>query len=311
MLYAGIGSRNINQRTFEALEALSRFLSFEGFRVRSGGAIGSDSAFQKGSRGECDIFRPEDASPEAINEASKYANNFSGFKDYTKRLFGRNSQIILGEDLNSRVDFVICYTENPENGGTSHSLRIAKAHGIKIYNLFNFSDFRSLETDLDLDFTSLYPKFDGVNHINIYSQGSTELGRFLTNFAESQVELDEGVFKSIEGYWYYLTTPDGVDKEVLKTAVGFDAKKIGRSLRGQDWRKDDEFKLKIKKAMYKKVCAYPTCYQDLCKSKLELDHYYIVKDKRVLVPDCKWILDTWLVIRDHGIKKMAGSYPRP
>ena len=44
---------------------------------------------------------------------------------------------------------------------------------------------------------------DGMTHINVYSKGKTEIGRWLSNFAYSPIDLgNEGYFSSIEGYWY-------------------------------------------------------------------------------------------------------------
>ena len=36
------------------------------------------------------------------------------------------------------------------------------------------------------------PKDDGITHINIYSQGKTQLGRFLSNFEPSPIETEDG-----------------------------------------------------------------------------------------------------------------------
>ena len=48
------------------------------------------------------------------------------------------------------------------------------------------------------------PKQDGISHVNIYSQGKTELGRMLSNFYHYQVITKDGNFTSVEGYWYWL-----------------------------------------------------------------------------------------------------------
>lgn len=46
------------------------------------------------------------------------------------------------------------------------------------------------------------PKNDGIDHINVYSGGATELGRLLTNFAHTPFENEYGKFESVEGFWY-------------------------------------------------------------------------------------------------------------
>ena len=46
---------------------------------------------------------------------------------------------------------------------------------------------------------------DGVTHINVYSKGTTALGRALSNFAHIPfMVVPNGRFESIEAYWYWL-----------------------------------------------------------------------------------------------------------
>ena len=49
-----------------------------------------------------------------------------------------------------------------------------------------------------------HPMNDGVDHINVYSKGATELGRFLTNMNNIPVNTKHGRFQSVEGYWHWL-----------------------------------------------------------------------------------------------------------
>jgi len=61
---------------------------------------------------------------------------------------------------------------------------------------------------------------DGLSHINIYSKGMTELGRLLSNFANTPVNTpQDGKFTSIEGYWYWLLGKND-NREVLRTLHG-------------------------------------------------------------------------------------------
>jgi len=46
---------------------------------------------------------------------------------------------------------------------------------------------------------------DGVTHINIYSKGRTTLGQMLSNFEDSPFTCEDGNFRSIEDYWYWLS----------------------------------------------------------------------------------------------------------
>jgi len=103
--------------------------------LRSGGAIGADTAFESGATNK-EIFKPNDATTEAIELASTVHPAWYACNDYVRKLHGRNAQIILGRELNSPVEFVICYTADEEHGGTSLGIKIAKKFNIPVYNLF-------------------------------------------------------------------------------------------------------------------------------------------------------------------------------
>ena len=96
---------------------------------------------------------------------------------------------------------------------------------------------------------------DGEDHINIYSKGKTEIGRWLSNFSHTEIITEDGKFSSIEGYWYWLTTKD----ERLRTLIGWAAKDLGKRCEKIKSYEDEEFKLKV------------------CKKKLHLIKYLNLK----------------------------------
>lgn len=56
-------------------------------------------------------------------------------KDGAKKLQARNSHQVLGLDLNTPSDFIICWTKGGKGiGGTGQALRIAKAYNIPIFD---------------------------------------------------------------------------------------------------------------------------------------------------------------------------------
>lgn len=131
------------------------------------------------------------------------------------------------------------------------------------------------------------PDKDGIDHINIYSKGKTDLGRFLTNFSYSKIETVDGSFCSIEGYWYWLSCKD----EKLRKVYGFMAKKLGRECGGKDWINSNEFKTKILSAIDNKLNNYPKFKKELENCKLPLKHYYVYGNKVIEPKDGRWILD--------------------
>lgn len=132
------------------------------------------------------------------------------------------------------------------------------------------------------------PDNDGVDHINIYSQAKTTLGRFLTNFTHTPFNHPEdGNFCSIEGYWYWLSCKD--DK--LRTLSGFKAKEYGRSIGAKDWQDDEEFKRKIKLAILIKIQSNEMFKQELHNLRLPLTHYYNYGGKIVEPKEGRWIIE--------------------
>jgi hypothetical protein len=52
-------------------------------------------------------------------------------------LMARNCYQVLGQNLDTPVDFIVCYTPDEYKGGTSQALRIARDLNIPYYNIKN------------------------------------------------------------------------------------------------------------------------------------------------------------------------------
>lgn len=146
--YAGIGARATPQPVLERITRIGCFLAEQGWLLRSGGAIGADSAFAQlrpyRHIGD-EIFRAIDCTQEAKEVASKYHPNWSACTEYVQKLHGRNAMILLGRDLQTPVEFVVCWTAGGKVvGGTGLGLRIADAYGIPIFNLWDENNYRRL-----------------------------------------------------------------------------------------------------------------------------------------------------------------------
>nr|CAI3971164.1 DprA-like DNA recombination-mediator protein [Ochrobactrum phage ORM_20] len=148
-IFAGIGSRDTpvsirDQAVEKGLELAER-----GFFLRSGGARGFDRAIA------ClvppsmkRIFRPHEADnhPEWFEHASQFHPKWDKLNDSARALHARNSPIILGEDLDERVDFILCWTEGGKiKGGTGQGLRIAASLKIPVFNMASVSWEEDLE----------------------------------------------------------------------------------------------------------------------------------------------------------------------
>lgn len=140
--YAGIGSRSTPLPTLQDMTIIAEQLEKLGYILRSGGADGADSAFEKGvdNPDNAIILRPKHATKEAMNLASTVHPAWHNCNEHARKLHGRNCQIILGENLQEPAEFVVCYTPSEEYGGTSLGIRLARRKGILVYNLFHRKD---------------------------------------------------------------------------------------------------------------------------------------------------------------------------
>lgn len=183
--YAGIGSRETPEKLRPAIEEIALFLAKEGYTLRSGAAPGADEMFETAltpllpedliKRREVrpslmEIYVPwycfqSSTSPlchvssEVIEFSLRYHPNPDALKDSVRKIMGRNAYQVLGEDLKTKSDFIVCWIENLDVdtnelyncGGTGQALRIAKAHGIKIFNLSQRKDFFKWYSDNNFD----------------------------------------------------------------------------------------------------------------------------------------------------------------
>lgn len=134
--YAGIGSRQPTPEIINKIEEVTKFLNGYSLCLRSGGAVGCDSEFERHSI-KSEIYKANSATQESIYYASNFHPKWSACNDYVRKLHGRNSMIILGRDLKTPVKFVICYTfDGTDVGGTGLGIRIAQHNKIPVFNLF-------------------------------------------------------------------------------------------------------------------------------------------------------------------------------
>lgn len=151
--YAGIGSRKTPDDILEMMTKIAEGLS-RNYILRSGAADGADSAFEKGAGNKKISYIPWPGfngskeeyitvSTAALKMAGEFHPGWMYLSYPVKKLHARNCYQVLGEDLETPADFVICWTPGGEEvGGTAQAIRIAKANGIKVFNLAIEKDFK-------------------------------------------------------------------------------------------------------------------------------------------------------------------------
>jgi hypothetical protein len=150
--YAGIGSRAIPPEELPFIQYLADALRRDGYVLRSGHATGVDQAFEAGAGAAAEVYLPwpkyeqgvamsagyvkGEPSGAALIESSNHHPEWEACNKATRMLHARNAHIILGRHLDTPVKFVICWTPNAAAiGGTAQAIRIARAHGITVFNL--------------------------------------------------------------------------------------------------------------------------------------------------------------------------------
>ena len=137
---------------------------------------------------------------------------------------------------------------------------------------------------------------DGVNHINIWEKASTDLGVALSHMSDLPFTHETyGKFRSIEGFWHYIRSVSRDDR--TRMMAGYKAKKFGDGLQSQ---RVDDFKAIIMDANYQKIKQYPPLIDELRKSTLAFDFYYLYNNDvniRIRPASAFWLIDGFEEVR--------------
>lgn len=139
ILYAGIGARDTPDNILLLMQGIGQHLGRKGYMLRSGGARGADTSFARFATNR-HIFTAYDSQfhPAWFTHAARYHPRWGKLNERAKELHARNSAIMLGANLDSPVDFVVCWTaDGRASGGTGQALRIAEDLKIPVYNLYD------------------------------------------------------------------------------------------------------------------------------------------------------------------------------
>ncbi len=138
--YCGVGSRSTSLLILELMTSVSENLASKGWILHSGGADGADLAFEKGcdqAGGLKEIFLPWEGfngSTSTLFEIPEKAFSivrdihpaWDRLKQGGQKLRARNAQQVLGKNLNTPVELVICWTEGGKAvGGTATAINLA------------------------------------------------------------------------------------------------------------------------------------------------------------------------------------------
>ena len=173
MNYTGIGSRDTTLEENIIMTSLGKELATKGWTLRSGGAGGSDLAFENGcaaAKGKAEIFipwKPFGSKIENVN-SKRYVPNESSYdkareylienniipwfdrmKQGARKLHARNYYQVLGTD-NIKSDIMIYCADDDKNGvpkgGTRTAILLARSFNIPTYNIRVKDQLKALDT---------------------------------------------------------------------------------------------------------------------------------------------------------------------
>lgn len=169
--YAGIGSRNTPTDILALMAHLAKRLGRAGYTLRSGGAHGADSAFERGcaeASGACEIWLPWrgfNGHPDTglypterhMHAAELLHPLWHRLGRGPRTLHARNVAQVVGMTLDDPVEFVLCWTPDgcehesertEKTGGTATAIVLASRMGIPVFNLQRESTAKRLGAHL-------------------------------------------------------------------------------------------------------------------------------------------------------------------
>ena len=176
-IYAGIGARSTPGDVLALMTQLAAQMEQEGWRLRSGGAAGADSAFEAGVTNPANraIYLPGNsfngrrAGPggyvdstrqpgweQALETVRQFHPAPDRLSPFARNLMARNALQIMGPQMDRPADLVVAWTPGGAvTGGTGQALRMAGAFGIPVRNLGDPSVLASVRRYLGLNLGAL------------------------------------------------------------------------------------------------------------------------------------------------------------
>lgn len=157
--YTGVGSRETPLSVQNDMVRLAAAMAAH-YTLRSGGADGADTAFEAGARavkGPADIFLPwrgfnknnsslYGVSDQALALAKAVHPAWERLSQGAQKLQARNMYQVLGLDLESPSDLLVCWTADgceteaartSRTGGTASAIVLALRNQVPVFNLAN------------------------------------------------------------------------------------------------------------------------------------------------------------------------------
>lgn len=150
------------------------------------------------------------------------------------------------------------------------------------------------------------PANDGVDHVNVYSKGQTELGRLLSHYSAVGFELDGRRYASVESFWMVTRMTSANQAAEIYSAIeistaaslpGYKAKEFLRGLGRDSGQPPSESQLR--RAYEARFAAMPRLKELLIQCDLPLAHYYVYGTKAVDAAPWGWTAELSALMREE------------
>lgn len=136
---------------------------------------------------------------------------------------------------------------------------------------------------------------DGVDHINIWEEGATDLGQVMSH--SSPIELNHslfGRFSNMQAFWNYIQSVERDDR--IRALTGRNLRQFSQKLTPA---KVVNFRAIIMDSNYQRAKQYPLIVKELVESSLPFDCYYLHRTSKVRIrPNFfLWLNRGWEEIR--------------
>lgn len=159
LTFTGVGSRyGAPLSAQNTATVITKWLCEHGFLLRTGDAVGMDQVFREAAQENCRFYAPfgrynpivgavtiPPNNPNYIEARKITANTHPGWRflsPHEKELHIRSVFQVLGDDLQSKSLFLLCWTPDGaetkpsrKTGGTGQAIRLAIANDIPVFNI--------------------------------------------------------------------------------------------------------------------------------------------------------------------------------
>ncbi len=153
IFYTGVGSRRTPDAVLDQMTEMAQWFAALGLTLRSGRALGADSAFEDGAGDDSHIYtgwpdgqrvRLSRPSLNAYSMVRLIHPAWHKLSNGARALHARNCHQVLGDDLKTPSEFLVCWTPDGcedessrtrDTGGTATAIVLAYRNQIPVFNL--------------------------------------------------------------------------------------------------------------------------------------------------------------------------------